>query len=54
MKKFTRAAAAAAIAAGMAIGVASPASAQINPVLPDFGSLMPGMGESAADKEKPG
>ena len=54
MKKFTRAAAAAAIAAGMAIGVASPASAQINPVLPDFGSLMPGMGESAADKEKLG
>lgn len=54
MKKLTRAAAAAAIAAGMVIGVASPASAQINPVLADFGSLMPGMGESAADKEKPG
>lgn len=52
MKKFTRAAAAAAIAAGMAIGVASPASAQINPVLPDFGSLMPGMGESSAPKVK--
>ena len=34
----------------MAIGAASPASAQINPVLPDFGSLMPGMGESAAEK----
>ena len=50
MKKFTRAAAAAAIAVGMAIGAASPASAQINPVLPDFGSLMPGMGESAAEK----
>ena len=54
MEKFTRAAAAAAIAAGMVIGVASPASAQINPVLPDFGSLMPGMGESAAEKVKLG
>ncbi|MDK8767812.1 hypothetical protein ACLB3A_10785 [Corynebacterium freneyi] len=54
MKKFTRAAAAAAIAAGMAIGVASPASAQINPVLPDFGSLMPRMGESSAPKVRLG
>ena len=50
MKKLTRTAAAAAIAVGMAIGAASPATAQINPVLPDFGSLMPGMGESPADK----
>ena len=49
MKKFTRAAAAA-----MAVGVASPATAQVNPVLPDFGSLMPGMGESAAEKVKLG
>lgn len=54
MKKFTRAAAAATIAAAMAVGVASPATAQVNPVLPDFGSLMPGMGESAADKAKLG
>ncbi|WP_298087537.1 hypothetical protein [uncultured Corynebacterium sp.] len=54
MKKITRAAATAAIAAGMAIGVASPASAQLNPVLPDFGSLMPGMGESSAEKIKLG
>lgn len=50
MKKLTRTAAAAAIAVGMAIGAASPATAQINPVLPDVGSLMPGMGESPADK----
>ena len=54
MKKFTRAAAAATIAAAMAVGVASPATAQVNPVLPDFGSLMPGMGESAAEKVKLG
>lgn len=52
-KKFTRAAAAT-IAAAMAVGVASPATAQVNPVLPDFGSLMPGMGESAAEKVKLG
>ena len=54
MKKFTRAAAAAAIAVGMAIGAASPATAQIKPVLPDFGSLMPGMGESSAEKKELG
>ena len=54
MKKFTRVAAAATIAAAMAVGVASPATAQVNPVLPDFGSLMPGMGESAAEKVKLG
>lgn len=54
MKKFTRATAAAAIAAGMAIGAAAPAAAQLNPVLPDFGSLMPGMGESSAPKVRLG
>ncbi|MFD5869099.1 hypothetical protein ACFWGD_10895 [Corynebacterium sp. NPDC060344] len=54
MKKIIRAAATAAIAASMAIGVASPASAQVNPVLPDFGSLMPGMGESSAPKKELG
>ncbi|MFC3849392.1 hypothetical protein ACFORJ_04340 [Corynebacterium hansenii] len=52
--RIARAAAAAGIAAAMAIGAAAPASAQIKPVLPDLGSLMPGMPASSAEKVRLG
>lgn len=53
--RVTRAAVTAAVVAALSIGAAAPvATAQIKPVLPDFGSLMPGMAQSNAPKTRLG